>query len=375
MDSNRVISSDSHVFEPPDLWTNRVEPRYKDRAPRVIHRAEDDTDWWMCDGVKGPSGGSGSQAGKRFDPEAAATLSFADKYENVRPGAYDPHEHLMDMDLDGIDVNVLYPTTGLILYCVPDGDLLTVLFRAYNDWLAEFCQTSPQRLKGIAMLNVDDVASGVAELERCARLGLIGAMITVYPEARPYGSDEYEPLWAAAQDLAMPLSLHLATNRPSPGSPPIDLETMPASLLVNVDHWVRNSLCDMIFTGVFERFPKLLVGSIEQELGWAPHFIDRIDYNYTQRPPSGQRHRFANGALPSHFFHSNVFVSFQDDALGLRDRALIGIDNLMWGSDYPHAESTFPHSQEVLKELMADCTEEEQRKIICDNVARVYQLD
>ena len=376
MGTNRVISSDSHVFEPSDLWTSRVPAPYQDRAPRVIHREEDDTDWWMCDGIKGPSGGSGgSQAGKRFDAESAATMSFADKMENVRPGAYDPNEHLKDMDLDGIDVDILYPTQGLILYSVPDGELLNVLFAAYNDWLAEFCQAAPDRLKGIAMLNVDDVGVGVAELERCAKLGLIGAMSTVYPEVRPYGSEDYEPLWAAAQDLEMPLSLHLATNRPGPNSPRMDLETMPASLLVNVDHWVRNSLCDMIFTGVFERFPRLLVGSIEQELGWAPHFIDRLDYNYTQRPPSGQRHRFSDGALPSDFFRRNVFISFQDDALGLRDREQIGIDNIMWGSDYPHPESTFPHSQQVLKELLAACTEEESRKIVCDNVARVYGLD
>ncbi len=375
--STRVISSDSHIFEPSDLWTGRItQGPYKDRVPRIVHREEDDTDWWMCDGVKGLSGGSGgSQAGKRFESETAATMSFADKVENVRPGANDPVEHLKDMDLDGIDVNVLYPSEGLFLYSVADSGLLNLLFATYNDWLAEFCRTDPRRLKGIAMINLDDVAVGVAEVERAAKLGLVGAMISVYPTLRPYDSKEYEPLWAAAQDLEMPLSLHLATNRPDPSAPQLDLETMPVSFLVNVDHWVRNSLCDLIFTGVFERYPRLQVGSIEQELAWVPHFLDRIDYNYAERPPVGQRHRFADGVLPSDFFRSNVFVSFQDDRLGLRDRDLIGVDNIMWGSDYPHPESTFPRSREVLDDILGDCTEAERRKIVQTNAERVYRLD
>ena len=263
--------------------------------------------------------------------------------ENVRPGAYIPEEHLKDMDLDGIDVDVLYPTQGLFLYSVPDSELLTSLCRAYNDWLAEFCHAFPHRLKGIAMLNIDDVSAGVRELERCAKLGLAGALITVYPlEEHSYASAEYEPLWAASQDLALPLSLHIATNRPGPNAPLVDLEAVPTAFLVNVDHWVRMSLSNMIFSGVFERYPKLQVGSVEQELSWAPHFLERLDYNYTQRPPTGGRPKFKDAMLPSDFFHRNVFLSFQEDALGIRDRHIIGLDNIMWGSDYPHPECTFP---------------------------------
>jgi predicted TIM-barrel fold metal-dependent hydrolase len=331
----------------------------------------------VCDGIKGLSGGSGgSQAGKRFEVEDADTLTFGDRMENVRPGAYIPEEHLKDMDLDGIDVDLLYPTQGLFLYSVPDSELLTSLCRAYNDWLAEFCQPFPQQLKGIGMLNVDDVPTSVRELERCAKLGLAGALITVYPlEERSYASAEYESLWAAAQDLAMPLSLHIATNRPGPNAPLVDLETVPTAFLVNVDHWVRMSLANMIFSGVFERYPKLQVGSVEQELSWAPHFLERLDYNYNQRPPTGGRRKFTNDMLPSDFFHRNVFLSFQEDALGIRDRHIIGVENIMWGSDYPHPECTFPRSRQVLEEVLSECTEEEKVKIVGENAARVYHLD
>ena len=143
METYRVISTDSHVFEPPDLWTSRTELKFRDRAPHVIHRVEDDTDWWVCEGQKGASGGSGSQLGKRFD--APETLNMAGKMENVRAGCYIPEEHLKDMDLDGVEVSIVYPTQGLLLYSVPDGELLSAVCRAYNNWLADFCQPFPKR--------------------------------------------------------------------------------------------------------------------------------------------------------------------------------------------------------------------------------------
>ncbi len=375
MGNRRIVSSDDHIFEPPDLWTSRIESRFKERAPRIIHRDEDDTDWWYYDGYKGMHMGAGAQAGIRF--EEPEKLSYADKLENVRPGGYIPDEHIKDMDIDGIDISIVYPTVGLNLYIVPDGEILSAFFRVYNDWIAEFCESYPRRLKGIGMLNIDDVQEGVRELERCAKKGLAGAMITVYPiENRSYDSPEYEPLWAAAQDLGMPLSLHIGTNRENESSEFVDPETFRPSFLANVDHWVRMSLGHMIFSGVFERYPKLQIGSIEMELSWVPHFLDRIDYTYTQRPPGEKYgwHRFKDDMLPSDYFHRNVFLGFQEDALGIRDRHAIGVDNLLWGSDYPHFESTFPRSREIIEEILVDCTEEEKGKIVGGNAARIYDL-
>ena len=375
MSNYRVISSDSHIFEPADLWTSRIEPKFRDRAPRMVHREEDNTDWWVCDGLKGLSGGAGGgQTGKRFDePEA---LSFAGATDQIRPGGYIPEEHVKDLDLDGIDVDILYPTEGLLLYAVPDGELLTAIFKAYNDWLAEFCKAVPSRLKGVAPLNIDDVQVGVKELQRCHKMGLVGAMITVYPpEDRPYASPEYEPLWAAAQDLGIPLSLHIGTNRSSPGQAFVDIEDVGPVNFTNVDYWVRVSLSHMIFSGVFERYPNLQVGSIEMELSWVPHFLDRLDYHDTQRPPSRDWYTFKEDLLPSDYFHRNVFLSFQDDGLGIKLRDMIGVDNIAWGSDYPHPESTFPKSRQILEELVADCNDEEKVKIAGGNMVRIYHLN
>ena len=373
MSSYRVISSDNHVVEPEDLWISRVESKFKDRAPHV-ERLEDG-DWWFCDGLKMGAAGTGSQVGVRF--EEPEKLIIQHRIEEARPGGYIPEEHVKDMDIDGIDVSVVYPTVGLVLYAVPDSDLLTSNCRSYNDWVGDFCSAVPKRLKGIAMLNVDDVPAGIKELERCVKKGFVGAMISVFPaEERSYDKPEYEPLWAAAQDLGMPLSLHISTNRPGVVAQFEDLDNETAAFMSNVDHWVRMSLANIIFSGVFERYPKLQVGSVEMELAWVPHFLDRIDYNYTQREQDRLRgYRFKGDALPSDFFHSNVFLGFQEDALGIRDRHIIGVDNLLWGGDYPHVETTFPRSRQIIEEILVDCTEEEKVKIVGGNAARVYNLN
>ena len=372
MGSYRVISADSHVFEPPDLWTSRIEPRFRDRAPRIL-RMKGGGDWWVCDGYRGMSAFSGAQTGRRF--EAPEKMTVHERFENVRPGGYIPEEHVKDMTEDGVDVSIVYPSAAMMMFNLPDTELLSAVFHAYNGWLAEFCQPFPSQLKGIGILNVDDVRDGVAELERCAKMGLAGALVTVYPpQDRPYDSPEYEPLWAAAQDLNMPLSLHAASNR-GQASDFKERDIMKPSTLVNMDYWVRESLAHIIFSGVFERYPKLYIGSVELELAWVPHFLERMDYTHTQRTQNEFWYRFKEDMLPSEYFHRNVFVGFQEDAIGIRMRDLIGVDNLQWGSDYPHPESTFPRTRQILAEVLADCTEEEKAKIAGGNASRVYHLD
>ena len=133
MGGYRLVSSDDHVYEPRDMWTTRMEPRYRDRAPHIA--SLDDGDWWVCDGIRGQDTGSGSQAGLRF--EEPEKLSRHNRYENVRPGGFIPEEHVKDMDIDGVDVSVMYPTAGLIWYSVPDSELLTAICDAYNGWITE----------------------------------------------------------------------------------------------------------------------------------------------------------------------------------------------------------------------------------------------
>src|ERR1700741_2333086 len=191
-----ILSSDSHVFEPPDLWAKRIDRAFRDRAPRiqridgadqiVIERDQIFSGIWLI-----------STAGARF--EGPETISGVGRFEDVPRGGYDPEQHLADMRLDGVSGEVLYPSQGLFYFRVADTALMSAIFRAYNDWLPDFCAPDRARLKGIAMINLDDVQDGIRELERAARLGLAGAMITEYPlEHRRYAQPEYEPFWAAA---------------------------------------------------------------------------------------------------------------------------------------------------------------------------------
>src|SRR2546427_2239358 len=188
MTSYKLISADSHIVEPPDLYTNRIESRFKDRAPR-LERLETPKgrkfDAWVIDGQQVGTLGAVMQAGQRF--EDPSQIDFLGLWEDVRKGAYNADEMIVENEEDGIWGSVLQPSQGLFWYRIPDSALLSEICRCYNDWIADFCKPHPDRLKGIAMLNVDDVEEGSRELERCAKLGLGGAFIPVSPTAeRPY---------------------------------------------------------------------------------------------------------------------------------------------------------------------------------------------
>jgi predicted TIM-barrel fold metal-dependent hydrolase len=370
MSEYRIISSDSHVIEPEDLWEKRIDKPFRDRAPRLFH--EGDTDQWICDGMRFGVIGGNQQAGLRFEDPAKLTMEGS--MATVRLGGLDPTAHVNDMDLDGIAAGVLYPSQGLTLFGIPATDVLSASFRAYNDYLAEFCSPYPDRLKGIAMVNVDDMEEGTEELERAAKIGLAGAMISIDP-VLPYHHAAYDRFWAAAQDLNLPLSLHTGTMRWKPGmnTAAITLET--GFGFSNREYNPRECIDHILFSGVFERFPKLKVGVIEFEIAWAPYFINQMDDYYKQRPTGVQLPRFKNDMLPSDFFRSNVFIGFQEDELGIQLRHHIGVNTLLWGSDYPHAESTFPKSREILGQILSGVPEEEQAKIAGENTAKLYGFD
>lgn len=366
-----ILSSDSHVFEPPDLWTTRIDAAFRDRAPRM--QRIDGVDQLVVEDHQVLSSiGLISNAGARF--EAPETISARGRFEDVLRGGYDPDQHLRDMRLDGVAGEVMYPSQGLFYFRVADTPLQSAIFRAYNDWLADFCSADRSRLKGIAMINLDDVQDGIEELERAARMGLAGAMISEYPlEHRRYDQPEYEPFWAAAEALDMPLSLHTATRRQG-RIRGVEKTLRDASSRATKAFAPALSMCDMIFSGVFERYPRLTLAIVEFELAWAPYVLAQMDYTYRERHEEAL-YRFKDGLRPSDFFRRNVVLSFQEDAVGIRLRDVIGVDNMMWGSDYPHSESTFPQSRKILAQILSGVPEDEQAKIVGGNTARVYHFD
>ena len=370
MSTYRAISSDSHIIEPSDLWEKRIEAKFRDRGPRVV--LEGEFDQWYCDGVAVGAVGTSQQAGVRF--EDVKELRNEGRMDTIPLGAVDPDAHVSDMDLDGIAGGVLYPSHALTMFRVPASDLLSAAFRAYNDYIAEFCSPYPNRLKGIAMINVDVIEDGVKELQRAAKMGLAGAAIPMRPMLR-YDHPAYERFWATAQDLDMPLSLHTATGRWRPGDNVSGIIAPDPVEFPNREYHVRQCITAMIFSGVFERYPNLKAGAIEFEVSWAPYFIGAMDNFYTERAMGVQGKRFKGDAVPSDFVRSNVFFAFQEDDLGIQLRHLIGVDCLLWGSDYPHAESTFPKSREIIERIMQGIPEEEKAKIAGENTARLYHFN
>ena len=372
MPDKMILSSDSHVFAPPDLWTNRIDDAFKSRAPRM--KRVDGADHLVIEDDQMIAGiGLISNAGARY--EAPETIVDHAKFEDVHEGGYEPTQHLRDMVLDGVYGEVLYPSQGLFYFKVADPQLFSAICRAYNNWLAEFCSVDPDRMKAIAMINVDDIADAVGELERTAKLGFSGAMITEYPvEERRYNHPDYEPLWAAAASLNLPLSLHTATRRVQSNSALGERSVQDASRRSTKAFLPAISMCDMIFSGVFERYPTLRVAIVEFELSWLPYVLTNMDYTYRERNQEAFV-RFKGDTIPSDFVARNVYLSFQEDEDGIRMRDRIGIDRMMWGSDYPHSESTFPRSREVLDEILEGVPEIDRAKIVCHNTAGLYGFD
>jgi uncharacterized protein len=364
----RVISADSHVIEPPDLWQERVETRFRDRAPRLVH--EVDSDVILCDQATMPPIGLFAGCAK---PEGEARPEG--RWEaDVPRGAYDPDARLVDIALDGVDAEVLYPTLGMQLYPIEDLEFQWSLFRAYNSWLAEsFCQAHPRRFKGIAMLSHADPDRAVEELERAAALGLVGGMLPLYPgEANPYHHLRFDRLWAASVDLEMPVHLHAATTGDRKKS--WHTET-PTDQIVNYEQ-VERVLLDLILSGVFDRFPALKVVSAENDAGWAGCAIERADYYW--RALRGVRLYEDGGVVcrrpPGEYFRENVRLTFMRDRTAVLTQEVIGDETLMWGSDFPHLVSTWPRSQQLLDDHLRDQTEGSRARIVRDNARRVYRF-
>ena len=203
-----VISADDHVQEPPDAWQSRVEGKLKSRAPRIVSTPQGDV--WEVDGKVFGALGLSAQAGRRYEDYK----SSGDTYSTIRKGTFDPGERLKDMALDGIDAQVLFPNLAIgCLYSIKDFELQLACLRAYNDFLADFCSVAPDSLIGVGLLPTDDVSEAVKEMARVAKKpGLRGVLVPTYPGKSSLEDPAYEPIWAAAQDHALPMHIHLITG-------------------------------------------------------------------------------------------------------------------------------------------------------------------
>ncbi len=378
----RMISADSHFTEPPDLWTVRIDRKFADRAPRVVndHRGA----ILLAPGLRPFAvGGAFSHGASGEVLKEFATKTYAD----ARPSGWDPVERIKDQDVDGVEAEVLYTTLGMTLFSLPDVELLQACFKTYNDWAAEFCSYNPKRLTAVALIALEDIEEGVRELRRCAKLGLKSAMICGAPTAdKPYHSRIYDPFWAAAQELSMPISLHLVTGRKVPkqrdsaaaGEMPAQ-DAAPKVLSKNFSrsymtalHEIQCTFIDIILGGVLERFPTLKIVSAENDTGWWPHFLYRLDHAFEKFGPMSDGSPLS--LKPSEYVRRQLWATFQDDPVGPTTYQFFGEDNYMWASDFPHSDCTWPHSREVVERDFAGVPAEVKEKIVYGNAARLYGI-
>jgi predicted TIM-barrel fold metal-dependent hydrolase len=371
----QLISSDSHVSEPPNLWVERIDTKYRDRAPKVVINPEgQEGAYFVYEGYPPHNLAIGLGAGKT--PEELAEFLKSGTYADARPGGWDPSQRLEDMELDGVEGDVLYTTLGFRLFWLKDAGLQQACFRVYNDWLAEYCSYAPKRLKGLALISIYDPQEGAKELQRCAKMGLKGAMIWCSPpEDRPYSSPLYDPFWAAAQDLDMPLSLHAITGMERiPWEYGAEKRAMRQTV---TPHEIEKSFSILILSGVLERFPRLKIVSAENNCGWLPYYLQRMDRGFRRFGPSGTLTPWPTKLTlkPSEYFQRQMYCTFIDDPFGVATRHWSGVDNLMWSSDYPHTASTWPHSRDIIDRDFKDVSEEEKWKIVRGNASKLYGFD
>jgi predicted TIM-barrel fold metal-dependent hydrolase len=362
----RLISADSHVSEPPDLWVSRVDQKYRERAPRLaVDLPGKEGAYFLYEGHAPHPIGIGLGAGKTGE-ELKEFLTKA-TYADARPGGWDPAERMKDNALDGVEGDVLYTTLGFRIFWLKDAGLQADCFRVYNDWLAEFVSYAPQKMAGLAMISLYDPKAGARELERCAKMGLKGAMIWCSPpEERPYSSDIYDPFWAAAQEMKMPISLHAITGMGVESQWNWGERYMRTTVL---GYEVEKSFSVLIFSGVLDRFPKLQIVSAENNVGWIPYYLQRMDrVAERSRAAAG----FTQKLKPSEYFRRQMWATYIDDFVGVANREFVGVDRMMWSSDYPHQASSWPHSQEVVARDFKDASAEDVFKITRGNVAQLY---
>jgi len=374
----RVISADDHIdltWLPKDTWQKRVPAPWRDRAPKVVDTP--DGPWWICDGEKweswgGRRGAAGAQGGRRTALERGGVLE---------PGVCRPTTtelRLADMDRDGIDATVMYgPIVSLL---VKDPDVRRACYRGYNDWLAEFCATKPDRLVGVGLIPIDDPKAAGEEVRYFKTVGIRTGMFLAARVETPLWDDSWEPLWQALDDTGIPIGFHLSGGlRTVQFSGPH--ANHPGNMGVRVacsQMQMDEALAAAIFTGALERHPGMKLVLAETGIGWLPYMLERMDDTY-QKFVDAPAYWNAVGGLrvkmtPSAYFRRQIWATFQSDLAGLRLVDTLGEDRVMWASDYPHADSTWPDSQQAIAVNFKDITPAARKRITCTNAKELYGL-
>jgi predicted TIM-barrel fold metal-dependent hydrolase len=387
-----VISSDCHAGALPAT--------YNEYMPSKFHAASNA--WWVgyaremivrvgtffdqeaVDAYKEQAGGEAGRYEALADPKAhleddAVLAMLTDENNSFapRPGEWDASIRLQELEADGVAAEVIFPQmapfgAGLMQYRRPvDPEQNLEGIRAYNRWLADLCNVNPGRHAGVALINVDDIDVTVQEIRAAKEMGLWGGVLipTSTGEHPFYHHPRYEPIWAVCEELEMPLQSHSGWS-PDYG----DVESATAMYITEVDMWAHRPFAALVWSGAFERHPKLKYILTETGCSWILETLRLLEFKSAN--PIFKYFTKDLSLSPTEYFQRQCYIgaSFMPDHEG-RDRHKIGLDKLMWGSDYPHLEGTWPHTMDDLRKTFGDYPESETRSILGTNAASVYGFD
>ena len=369
MRTYQVISADGHVEVPLD-FAARMPERYRDLAPRLVVK-DDGTEWWRMDQWELPNRGN-LVCELDYDQFVPTMCRYHRPDGAPRPGCGDARQRLREQDLDGIDAEVLYPPVygpAFMRNMIgKDRGAYLAMVQAYNTYLAqEYCAVAPDRLIGNAMVPDTGVDDAIAEMERCKKIGLPSVALSMWPNGGPACKPEDDRFFAAALDLDVKLSPHASFG----GGPTSPGPSSPDFVLAGEGRGTH-TIGQLILRGVFDRFPKVKFYFAETQAGWIPYNLMRVDEVYLRW---GHFWNVKLKQMPSDYYRQHTRFSFTSDRLAIRYRHDIGLDLLMWGSDFPHAIGTYPYSREFLDEVFEGVPQAERRKVLVDNVCQFFDLD
>jgi uncharacterized protein len=383
-----AVSADSHVLEPPNCYVDYIDPAFRERAPVIKQNPDTGGDAFYIEGFAKPVNlGLLAAAGV-----ASRDIAVSARFEDLHRGGWDAKARTADQDRDGVQAEFVYPTVGMLLCNHPDPAFKTACIWAYNRWLQEFVGGAPSRIYGLGQITITSVEQAIGDLQRLREMGFKGVMMPGEPDMDDdYDSPAFDPFYRAAVELDMPLSFHILTGGltrsfvdggASAGiaSGTVDARALRAQGarggLMNQSFGVVRMCQDIlgmfVWGGVFERHPDLKVICVEADAGWAPHYMYRMDHHY-------ERHRHWKKVgdlqkLPSEYFSENIYLTFQDDWTAFKVAHMMNPRRLLWASDFPHSDSTWPWSQQVIAENAQCVSEEHKTWILRDNTAELYKI-
>jgi len=376
-----VIDADGHVVEPPDMLHRYIEPKFRPVLPR---HSVNEEGYDVLDPVE-----PRIAPGNAFFPEAKTVVNcmalnagrpWEDAFQPYRKGikgAWDPHERIKDMDLDGMDIAVLYPTFALGF--IENAELYGAICRAYNNWVADYCKPYPKRLFAVAAVALQDIDGAIRELRRCVKdLGMVGVFIrpNPYVEHRKLHDPVYDPFWRAVEELDVAVGVHPFLQEDMPGAVRgmelFDTDAIVFKQALGNPFDMMTALASFTLGGVLARFPRLRVAFLEANGGWVVPMLERFDHHYDvwhkQLLPWLDRR-------PSELFAQGSYISFDvDEKLLARTAKLLGAEHLIWASDYPHPDAKLPGVVAELKHNCAELPPLEQGQIIGENAVALYRL-